>query len=85
MLYDNAFLFPLKIGISTDEDFLYRQDMIDWIIKYKKDDINKKSHLKTNLKINQSDRVLERRNYEPNENELNEHKNFIKYINNRHK
>lgn len=40
MLYDNAFLFPLKIGISTDEDFLYRQDMIDWIIKYKKDDIN---------------------------------------------
>lgn len=40
MLYDDAFLFPLKIGISTDEEFLYRQDMIDWIIKYKKNDVN---------------------------------------------
>tara|TARA_X000001036_G_scaffold88249_2_gene80365 strand:- start:12821 stop:13405 length:585 start_codon:yes stop_codon:yes gene_type:complete len=40
MPYDNLFLFPLKLGVSTDEDFLYQQEMIEWIIRYKENDVD---------------------------------------------
>ena len=44
------------------------------------DNINKTKHQKTNLKMNQLERTLDQRNFEPNKIELKEHKNFIKDI-----
>ena len=46
------------------------------------DNIDKTKHQKANLKMNQLDKILDQRNFEPNEKELKEHKDFIKEINN---
>ena len=45
------------------------------------DNINKTKQQKTNLKMNQLERTLDQRDFEPNRIELREHKDFIKGIN----
>jgi uncharacterized protein (TIGR02466 family) len=40
MLYSDIFLFPIKLGVTLDEEFSYKNDLIEWIHEYKDKDVN---------------------------------------------